>query len=217
MKKKKLLKKLLKLESKKIKKLQTEIKKFKKVIEEKFDKIKSNDEYTEYVTLYTDASYDQNVDICSYGIIAIPHNGSALEFTGLVNSPKSNIYVDNNLGEAFAVIKALEIAHDHGYNNIEIYTDSTNVILWKEVGNGINDAMASWFYERYSQLSMNKKVNIRWMRRRTCEYNRAADNLAKKTLNIARINAPKRPEKLSGGKLCTLGELCDFSKLKIAE
>lgn len=140
----------------------------------------------ESVTIYTDASYDYETKQGTYGIVTVQDDGRADEYSGLVEIVDYIKFVSPVYGEAYAIIKALEIASKNGYKEVLLYTDNMEVENWSEMGNQTQNNFAIWFYNEVQKFSSKMNVTIIWMKRCTGEYNTRADELAR--LSLAQYN-----------------------------
>lgn len=178
--------------------------------------LEDRNQYTERVTMYSDASNDSKENICGYGIVAVPYNGDAVEFSGIVEAPRDDISVNACFGEVFAAVKAIEIAWENGYNNVLLFTDCLEVFKWKSFSSEVNNPVTQWLYEEMSSFEANMKIEIKWMKRCSCCNNTRADKLARTAMREERQRKMEEESRF-GRRICTLGELVDFSKLKLAE
>jgi ribonuclease HI len=74
----------------------------------------------------------------------------------------------NNLAELTAVKEALQWAKDHGYDDVEIRTDSQNNLRWvfREIGWGMNDRQAVLDLRRtVDLLRADVHLNLVWVPR----------------------------------------------------
>lgn len=132
-----------------------------------------------YATVYTDASLGSNMDACGYGIVVESSNGTVYEYNGIVEKPENVRDVSIQLGEAYGIIKALEILDSQMYNDVVVYTDNVNIVDWAE-GKLVNPKdCREWFNERMNDLKKYMNISVIWMKRCSCDYNRRADKLAR--------------------------------------
>ena len=132
-----------------------------------------------FAAVYTDASYNHTTSACGYGFVVESSNGTVCEYNGIVEKPESVGCVDTLLGEAYGVIKALELMDEQRYRDVVVYTDNKTVVNWAD-GQYVNSCDCSkWFVERLNDLKLYMNITVVWMKRCTCDYNRKADKLAR--------------------------------------
>lgn len=136
-----------------------------------------------FMTIYTDASYDNVTDQGGYGIVSVLDNGVVTEDCGAVELQDEVDKMTICYCEAYAIIKALSAARDLGYKEILLYTDNLSVTNWEKMGNDSNCNEAQWFYRKITELKESMNINLMWLRRCTCDYNTRADKLAKDSLS----------------------------------
>lgn len=157
----------------------------KKVVKEGFDNINYYEEpkvTCENVTVFTDASCSEESGLATYGIVVLPDDGSVNEYSGPVVKPEGVDKICSQVGETYAIVKALELMRDQEYKNVLLYTDCISARDWSEMGNKSNNPCAQWFYSRIKELENDLNITIMWMKRCSCEYNTRADALARLSL-----------------------------------
>lgn len=162
-----------------------ELQELKACMEEEFSSIRVNElkaDTGKFITIFTDASYDQTTEQCTYGIVSLPDDGKINEYSGTVELLDELEKKTISYGEAFAIIKALTIVRGLGYKEALVYTDNLCVSDWAEMGNQTDSKEGQWFYRRITELKEAMDITIMWKKRCSCEYNTRADELAKVSL-----------------------------------
>ena len=83
---------------------------------------------------------------------------------------RRNGTADHNIAELLAVKEALVWATEHGYEAIEIRTDSRNNLAWAagRIGNGLNDRGAVLeLYDSINRLRERVQLDLVWIPRGT--------------------------------------------------
>ena len=115
--------------------------------------------------LYTDGGCSNNcqLDVSKREMIAV-----VTDSTGAVLVERFQHGGSNNIAELLAVKEALAWAKDHGWDAVEIRTDSRNNLAWVagRIGDGLKYRNAVLdLYEKISRMRQDVDLNLVWIPR----------------------------------------------------
>lgn len=135
------------------------------------------------VTMNIDGGSRGNPGDASYAVVARTNLGDVIEETGYLGKQT------NNVAEYTALIKALELAIKHGFDDVQILSDSELIVKQMNGEYKVKNADIRVLYDEATALRKQVgKVNLSHVRR---EENKRADELCNQTLDREQKKEPK--------------------------
>lgn len=133
---------------------------------------------------YVDGSYSNQLKNFSYGVVVIEDGKVVSEESGIGNDEEVAL-LRNVAGEVMGAIRAVEIAKENNYDELDIFYDYKGIECWA-LGTWKRNNNVTKGYHEYMQEAM-KDINITFHKVKGHsgdEYNDRADKLAKNALGI---------------------------------